>query len=255
MGSYDNRSIERALFVIELVASAPSALSLTEISEALEMSHATVFRHLKTLEKNGYLLSTRDKKYLPGFMLFRLGRRHVQWQTMALLAEPLVRRLAYETEVTAHLGALDGNQVVYLRKTDRGSGIDIFTKLGMRLDAHATALGKAILAYLSEADVRSLYCYHRLERHTQNTIDNVDTLIGSLKIVRARGYAVERGESIPGIVCVAAPIVNTLGSSSLAVSLSAPSSRFSDKEIKQLGPYLRRRVDAFVADVVDRPFS
>lgn len=255
MPRYDNQATEKTLFILEAVCDAEGPIGLTELANRLELSRTTAFRHLKVLEKNGFVFQTEDKRYLPGYMVFRLGRRERQWRTNRELVSPLIRRLSFETGMTAHLGGLEGSQVVYLMKVTPQEDYSVFTREGMRLDAHATALGKAMLAFHPEEDVRALYRYRRLERYTQNTITTIETLLGQLRQVRKSGIAIERGESVPGLVCVSAPIVNTLGTASMAVSLSAPASRLDEDGIAKLSKRLRTEIEGFTDSVVQRLFS
>ena len=223
MPRYENHATEKTLYLLEAVCDADGPISLTDLATKLEMSRTTAFRHLKVLEKNGFVLQTPDKLYLPGYMVFRLGRRERQWRTNRDLAAPLLRRLAHETGMTVHLGGLEGSQVIYLMKVAPSDDYSVFTREGMRLDAHATALGKAMLAYQNEDAVRALYRYRRLERYAQNTITTIEALLGGLRAVRRTGYAVERGESVPGLVCVAAPIITTLLARGLCASFASRS--------------------------------
>lgn len=255
MPRYDNQATEKTLFLLEAVCDSDGPVGLTELANRLELSRTTAFRHLKVLEKNGFVLQIEDKRYLPGYMVFRLGRRERQWRTIRELAAPLVRRLAFETGMTAHLGGLEGSQVVYLMKVTPNDCFSVFTREGMRLDAHATALGKAMLAFQSEDEVRALFRYRRLERYTQNTITTIESLLRQLRQIRHQRIAVEYGESVPGLVCVSVPIVNTVGTASLALSLSAPASLLTDEAVEALGPRLRAEVDRFTDSVVQRLFS
>jgi DNA-binding IclR family transcriptional regulator len=255
MPHYDNQATKKALYLLEAVCDSQGPVGLTELASRLELSRTTAFRHLKVLERNGFVLQMADRRYLPGFMVFRLGRRERQWRTNRYLATPLIRRLAHETGMTVHLGALEGSQVIYLMKISPTEDYAVFTREGMRLDAHATALGKAMHAFQNEDDVRAIYRYRRLERYTQNTITTIEALLGELRQIRKTGFAIERGESVPGLVCVAVPIVNTLGTSNMALSVSAPASRLTEHKIGWLGKRLRAEVHDFTDSVVQRLFS
>jgi len=251
---YQNRATERTLVILEMVSDAERSITLSEIARRVELRRATAFRHLKVLERKGFVIQTKDKSWLPGHMLFRLGRRERQWRTLGQLIEPTALRLAHQFNCIIHVGVLEGTQVVYVRKIVMHDDHKTFTREGMRLDAHATALGKAMLAFRPEKEVRSLYRYRRLERYTDRTISTIERLLAELRQVRIDLYATERSESVTGLHCVAAPVINTIGTSNIAISASGPVSRFTPEAMERIGCTMRSAATEFTKAVVSRDF-
>ena len=146
-----------------------------------------------------------------------------------------------------YLAAREGTQIVYFDKVEPPDGQPASTAVGMRLDAHANAAGKAVLAWMVPDEVRQLYFQHPPDAHTARTIASVDALLLELSAIRMQGYAVDEGEMIPGLTCVAAPIMNIPGRAVAALCVSGPASRFERARVTLLAG----RLTATAAEISD----
>jgi DNA-binding IclR family transcriptional regulator len=124
--------------------------------------------------------------------------------------------------------------------------------VGMYVDAHACALGKALLAYRAPRIVEELYRSGPLRAHTARTITSVRMLLDDLARVRARGWAEDIQETAVGLSCVAAPIVNPLGLANMAISISGPAAWMTPSVTEQLGKLAARTATDLARHIVER---
>lgn len=128
---------------------------------------------------------------------------------------------------TIHLAVLDGTQAVYVDKLEGRQAVRVeLTSLGARLYAHCSALGKVLLAYSSEEEVKRIIQTAGLPRFTPNTITDEEELGQNLAKIRRQGFAYDMEEILPDLCCVAAPIYNHVGHVIAAISMSIPAYRF-----------------------------
>ena len=245
---YRNQSAERSFAILECVGAAENPIPLAAVARQTALNRATTYRLLAVLTRMGWIHKDEaDGTYTLGYKVFALGRRQSQLETITHHAQPFIRRLAWDLGETVHLAALEGPQVVYCDKVEPPEGHAVSTAVGMRLDAHATGVGKAVLAWLDPDEVRQLYRQHPPHAHTGRTITNVDALLQELAAIRLQGYAMDEGEMIPGLTCVAAPIMNSIGRAVVAVSVSGPASRMDRARVTRLAG----RVTATAAEISD----
>jgi DNA-binding IclR family transcriptional regulator len=193
------------------------ALSLTELSQRAELPKSTVHRLAEQLRAMGWL--ERDHRgYRIGMRLFELGGLALQRNELRDAAVPHLHALAARTGLAVQLGVLDRGDVVYLERV-LVSGYHLPTRLGGRMPAYCTGLGKAMLAYDDSAAESVMAA--ELPRRTQHTITESDVLRSSLAQVRTAGVAFDHTESYEGLGCVAAPIRNS-GRAIAAVSVTGP---------------------------------
>ena len=135
---------------------------------------------------------------------------------------PALDAFAAETGETAHLAELRGTFVLYFANSFPERSLRVQTEAGAVEAAHSTAVGKALLAWLPEEEVRSLYEDRELQAFTEKTIADVDSLLEELERVRSRGWATDTGEQTPGTCCVAAPVRDARGMVVSSVGISGP---------------------------------
>lgn len=224
---YIIRSVSRALELLKTFSGAQSELSLAEISRCLNLNRSTTFRLLVTLQAHGYLEQDREsRKYRLGVTCLELGTVFLNQSDIRKEALPILSRLRDECKETVHLARLAGSEVVYLEKLEGLLPIGIMgSRVGGRVPAHCTGLGKAMLAYIPEAEMRRLYAESDLPRFTPNTITGLTELLSELACIRQRGYAVDSEEHEPDVKCVAVPIWNYRQNVVGAISVSGPAGR------------------------------
>jgi DNA-binding IclR family transcriptional regulator len=136
-----------------------------------------------------------------------------------------------QTKETVHLVVLDQMQIVYLEKIPGLHAIGLMSsRVGLRTPAYCTGVGKALLAYQKEDQIREYYRQNGLERFTDTTITDLAQLMSHLAQIRCQGYALDRGEHEDEVRCVAAPVFDLSAKVVAAVSISGPALRMDPIE-------------------------
>lgn len=224
------RTTEKTLALIEeLMDRGPCGV--TELAEGLDMGKSAVHNHLTTLQEHGYVLKTGDE-YQLGLKFLEVGGSTRKSMEFYQVAEPEVKSLADETGELANLLVEEQGMGVYLMRSKGEEAVDLDTYAGLRTHLHTTALGKAILAHLPESRVEEIIEQRGLERKTPRSIGSREELFEALDGVRDRGYAIDDGERLEGLRCIAAPVKDSTDEVLGAISVSAPASRVSDEDLQ-----------------------
>lgn len=227
--SYLIKPVLRALEVLTLVAESDQELRLTQVATAMALPKSSALRYLRTLSAAGFLHhDPSTDRYGMGTRLWELGQRARGRRSIRQLATPVMRDLRDLFDETVNLAVLDGPEIVYIELFESRRGLRMQTTLGAREPVHSTALGKALLAFLPEAEVTA-HLPDRLEPRTGHTLTRLADLRRDLEKTRERGYAIDEGENDEGVVCFGAPILEAGGRPLAALSVSVPASRLSDQ--------------------------
>lgn len=233
-GRYNIRVLDRAFRMLDLLADGVER-SLTEISEAIDLNTSTTFRLVASLEYHRYLSRDDESgKYTLGIACLELAKAFQVGHALSRMAAPELEALRDAVRETVHLAVLDGPDVVYLQKLPGLHAIGFLdSRVGGRLPAYCTGLGKVLLAYADPAHVRELVAGPQgraLERFTPNTITDVGELMEHLATIRERGFAFDWGEHEPDVRCVAVPVFGRNGSIPAAISVAGPANRMEPLE-------------------------
>jgi DNA-binding IclR family transcriptional regulator len=221
------RTTEKTLALVEeLMEKGPCGVS--ELADDLQMGKSAVHNHLNTLRMHGYVLKDGDA-YRVGLKFLEVGGHRRKSMEIYQVAEPEVKSLAAETGELANLLVEEQGMGVYLMRAKGDDAVDLDTYAGLRTNLHTTALGKAILANLSEERVETILDRHGLEQKTPRSIGTRDELFDALAEIRERGYATDDGERLEGLRCVASAITASSGEVLGSISVSAPANRVSDE--------------------------
>lgn len=222
--------VVRSTFRILEEISRVGALGLKEITEGTGVPKSTVFRILSTLLDMGYVIRDADRDYRVSFALGRLVSDEAISEVLRSLALPHMLDLRDKYGETVNLGVRNLDKITYLEVVPSEFALRLQESRGASVLAHASALGKAILAFSPQDLVEEMVRGHKLEIVTQNTICDPDEFIAEIKRVRALGYAFDRGEGSLLATCIGAPIVDAHGMAIAAMSISGPSSRFNPRK-------------------------
>lgn len=221
------KSSERTFDVLEILRERNGA-RVTEVADELDLAKSTVHRYLATLRKREYVVKEGDE-YAVGLRFLELGQTARYRKPIYELAEPVVEDLAAETEERAVFLIEEHGQAVYVHRATGEHAVRASPGPGERVPIHATAAGKAILAYLPERRVREILDRRGLPARTQNTITSRNELREELERVREHGYAINQEENVRGVRAVGVPIRpndRVVG----ALSISGPIQRMQEKE-------------------------
>ena len=240
MTRYENQSIDRVFRIMEVLGRSPYYYRLAEIARRCELAPPTAFRLLSVMARLGYVnKDAASSRYGLGSRLYRLAHRETHLRSLVRLAQPRLQHLSAQTGETVHVGAFDGTQVVIRGRIAAPSRFRLPTRVGMRLDAHATALGKAMLAARPPAEVADIFMNHVMAGHTPRTVRSLADLESELAEARKRGYATSFGELFEGVHCVAAPVLNSLGHGNIAVSVGGPAAQMTPRRLEKFGRLVR----------------
>lgn len=236
------KSADRTLAVLEALARAPGRRGLGELARELAIPKSSLHGILHTMTRRGWVEADPDGgRFGLGVRALQVGAAYVDADDTVSLLHDALDGLAAEFGETVHLGRLDGADVVYLAKRESTHPLRLFSAIGRRLPAHATALGKALLAERTAREVDARLGWP-LPALTAHTVTDRAALHAELAGVRERGYAVDHEENTDGIVCFAAAV--PLRSPAVdAISLSVPASRVDTATGAAMAAALRRVAD------------
>lgn len=200
---------------------------VAELAAELDMPKSTVHDHLRTLTELEYLVN-RNGTYSVGARFLELGGFVRNQRKLYRIAEPEIKKLADETGEHANLMIEEHGKGVFLYKAKGEDAVQLDTHVGMRVDLHTTAMGKAILSHLPDDHVDAIIDRHGLPAVTENTITTEAELEEELTTITRRGYAIDDEERVKGMRCVAAPITDESNDPIGAISVSGPTNRFND---------------------------
>ena len=205
---------------------------LADLAQRALTSKSTAHRLLQTMIELGYVEQDPEtEKYQLTLKLFSLGARSLHGQADVLhVADPVMGRLSRATHESINLGVMDDHEnfVTYIHKFDSAYNLAMKSTLGFRNPLHSTSLGKALLAWRDDSEIRDRLKTMDLIQLAPRTITDSDTLRAQLAETRARGFAEEIEESEAGVRCMAVPILDHLGRSIAAISISFPLFRFDE---------------------------
>lgn len=207
-------------------------MTLTELSEALSQSPATVYRILVTLEGRGLVeFDTDEQIWHIGAQAFVIGARFLRRTNLVDRARPILRKLMEVTGETANLGREQQGQVLFLIQAETHENIRAFFPPGTLAAMHSSGIGKVLLAYMEPDRVAQLI-HQDLERFTEHTITRPSLLEEELQTIRDRGFALDGEERNLGMRCIAAPVFDHSQSVVAGVSVSGPTSRVTLDKIE-----------------------
>ncbi len=237
---YHIAAVDKVLDILEFLGRNHQEFGLPELSRALRIPKATLFRYLYTLERRNYVRKNPENdKYALGLKILELSSNALDNLSVHEVALPYMRELQSRFEETVNLAVLEGDEVVYIEILESPRAFKMSSHVGGRELPHSTSLGKAMLAFLPEEAVKRLIKAKGLPRRTPHTICTEAQLWEELAAIRQRGYSIDDEENEIGARCVGVPILDRRGRPIAAISLSGPAFRFSPVEVEIMGDALR----------------
>jgi len=227
------KSIVKAGRVIDLMAASAKPLTLTAIAKETGMAKSTLHGILSTLVEIGYVSqSAENDQYSLSVHMFEIGSSVSNSWNERQIAIPYMQRILEQTGETVHMAVLSDGEVLYIHKQESSRSIQIVTANGVKLPAHCTGLGKALLSGLQPAEVLQIVDSKGMQRLTEHTITSYDALMDELARVRQQGYSVDNQEFMDGLRCIAVPIYTHSGKVTAAISIAGPLSRMRDEDFE-----------------------
>jgi IclR family acetate operon transcriptional repressor len=215
------KTLRKALAVLDAFASAERPLSVAEVAVRAGVTRPTAHRLVQTLVAEGYLSQDpRDGRIAPGYSVLKLAGSLLDTNRVRLEALPHLEGLARTSGERANLGILHRNQTLYLAGVEKPSLPTIYSRFGKTIPAYSSSLGKAMLAYLSEPELRDYLRDEVLHKRTDATMTDEAALRAELATIREDGVAIDREEHAVGVFCIASAIIVD-GRPVAAIGLSA----------------------------------
>ncbi len=237
---YTVPALERGLRLLACFSPAQPVWNAPELARSLQLPRSTVFRMLTTLETSGYLQRS-GTDYRLGLAVLRLGYDYLSTQPLAQLAEPVLQGLCDALGMTSNLALLDGTSVVYVARITPPGAFQGAVRVGSRLPAHATVLGRALLQDQDAAQLSALFGGDELPQFSESTPRHVEDLAQLLAQDRQRGYAMGEGFYEPGISSIAAPVRGVGGEVVAGLAVAIP---FTELMAEQTAHWARQVCDA-----------
>lgn len=233
-------ALDRTLDILEVLSSSPKGLTLSELSQQLEVPKNAVFRITQTLMARRYL--SRDAETM-AFQLtgqwLKLATPRMGGMSLAALARPAMTALRDETGETVQLGVLSGLEGTIIEQVEGTQPLRIVVDLGLRFALHNNAPGKLLLAHLSDEQREQVLSQVKLPASTPRTITSKAELRKECARIVSQGYSVDHGEADEGINCIAAPIVDEFDGVVGALWVTGPAKRLPKSRFRELGAQVR----------------
>ncbi len=236
--SYDVPAVRKAIRLIELLCESEHPLGVSEIGHRLDLNKNMVFRLLRTLQEEGWIIQENGgaPKYRMSLRPFHHASKPVSRTNLRVAANEPIRELWQDTGESTYLGVLDGDRTLFLEHLDATGNIRLSAQVGGRYAMHCAAPGKVLLAHADEALLKKL-AKKGFERQTRRTICDLPALQKALDEVIRQGYALDLEEYADGLLCFAAPIhdykervIGTVGQSVLTLHYTP------ERLVEELGP-------------------
>lgn len=222
------KSAERVADILELVGAAAEPIGAGSIASSLELPRSSVYGLLYTLQYKQLLERDGAGRYSLGSRLLALANSSRRRFNIGRLARPPMQQLARELQVTCNLGVIDGHNIVYVEKVqDYSQPVRLETYVGAAMPAHATAMGKVLVAEMNEADRQRWLENHAFTAVTARTRRSVEQFRRDLDHYHQVQYAVDNEEFSEGVTCVASAVRDFSGQVVAAVSLTEITSRLT----------------------------
>jgi IclR family transcriptional regulator, acetate operon repressor len=237
------QAISRAFALLNLLRDEGGDLGVVQIADRLGLSLSTAHRIARALVADGYLAQDEDREhYRLGLQALLLGQ--AAQRAMGIeVARQVIQRLADATHESVNLGLLDGDHAIVIQRIESPQPLRFSMEVGTRIELYATSMGKALLAFNEDLTSYVDQLDDKLVQLTRKTHTTRTSLRRDLQRIRRRGWSTDDEESMVGVRCVAAPVLDTHGQARAAVAIQAPAVRMPDKRLDELGPDVQRAAE------------
>ncbi len=213
--------LDRALDLIELLATSENGLSIADLAAATDLPKSTIHRILSAYVERHYIEKDSETCiYSLGYKFVEIASIYLNKIVLKTEATPIMHEVASIFEATSYLGVLESNEVMYLERVEQFNTLRLYTQIGKREPLHCTGLGKVLMAFLPEDQFEHIARQLTYTAFTPNTITNYAAYKKEVETVRKNGYAVDFGEHVITTNCLAVPIYDYTGKVMAAMSIS-----------------------------------
>lgn len=224
-------SVDNALLLVRLLVE-HRVLRVSEAADLLGVAPSTAHRLLVSLCAQGFAEHDPRGPYQPGPVLLEIGHTVTSGLDLRAACRPALERLAERTDETISLCVLEGHDVRFIDGIDGRQLIRVGDRRGVRLPAHATAGGKAIMAALSDYELERRFGGRGLERRTGQTVSDWHTLLEELTAIRHAGFAMNVREGSRDACAIGAAVLDRVGAPLASINVVMPAVRMPEKQVR-----------------------
>lgn len=237
------QALDRALGLLDLIAQNPGK-TLSELAVLADLAVASVFRALVTLQARGMVEAEGPAQvWHIGSGAFRIGNAFLHRTNIVERARRPMDRLMQETGETVSLGILNGDQALVLAQVESLAPVRTYFASGSTMALHASALGKALIAWKDDEIIEEILSRSGLARQTSLTLSSPESLLRDLSRTQARGFALDDQEQAEGMRAVAAPVFDAFGAPVAAIAITGPAIRLGLSDATRFGALVRDVAD------------
>ena len=239
------QALDRAFLILDVMADAGGEAKLTEIAASAGLNVSTCHHLISTLHNWGYVArGINSRSYVLGSRILHLSAACLRQVDLPRRAQSFVDRLNDQTREAVQLAIMQDTNLVHILRREARHAVRVEAGFGGNANAaHATATGKAILAWLPPTELDRIVTDKGLTAFTPNTITDIEKLKEELRLVRRNGYAIDREEFRPGVICLGAAIRDHAGAVVGSISVSSPAFRSTPEYIEQMKVHLIAAAD------------
>jgi len=228
---YPIHSVERAFSLLEILVDNGLELGIAELCRKTYLPKGTIHRLLGTLKNIGYIeQNPQNRKYRLTLKMLKLGTSMVDNIGLSQVI-PYMKKLSQKFNETVNLAILDEDEILYIYGVGGDNSLKLDLKVGSHQPAYCAALGRVLLASLSEKEIDDYLQRVKLKSYTSNTITNKAKLKKELKLIKKRGYCFIKEEYMLGVFCVAVPLKDNRGNVCAGLSFSIPTARYNENNL------------------------
>ena len=252
--TYRVQVLERAVDILQVLSEDSRELTAAEVADRLSLHKSTIHRLLTVLDQHRLIRRNAETgRYALGLRLFEFGTRAVRGLRLRDQAQPYLDQLARETGETAHICVLDRGDMVSIGYAEGPRSLRMPATVGRRTPAYCSAVGKALLAYLSEGALDDVLSERPLRACTNKTLVTRAALLDDLRQTRTRGYSIDDEEIEKGLRCVGGPVWNYTGEVVAAISVAGPAFRITKGRVRAVARAVLATTRALSIELGYRP--
>jgi DNA-binding IclR family transcriptional regulator len=244
------KSAKRTMQILSLLSTIREGLTLSELSDILEIPRSSTHQLLHEMTEKKFLCLV-DKKFRIGRKIFEIGISASRNYVMLDQVRSIIKEASDRLGKVIQFGVLDQSEVVYLQKAKPQGGVSLESRMGVRLPAHATAIGKAMLANLTPEEIEATYSGQEFIRYTSNTISDYEKLVEALQSISRKGYSEDKGEFTEGVFCLGMSVglipSGELGAVSISMAKKEAENLDYDSTIKSLAEVRNKITQTYIA--------
>ena len=237
-------ALEKAVVVLNAIASSAHAVSLAELSESIEMPRQTIHRILQSLSATNLIIRAPNKdRYVVGPELTRLSVRALTTLNTRPPIRSILQELVEQTGETCNVGVLDQGEVVYIERIEGHSPLRLQLDIGSRVPGYCTAIGKLLIAYQHKNVRTRLIRTINLKRFTAHTLVTPAVLEQAFSEIRSNACSINNQENVEGLIAVAVPIRDQAGKVLAGLAVHGSITRMDQQKVLSYLPQMREKAE------------